>query len=140
MKSLLAMLQQNELAKLVLGMFVLADFECRFPYDSYGRGEHHFGPFWGEDFGAISGSPFFSRPLCVTAEKCWRAFVSRDLFWGTFRRPFAFALGCDVGGGAKRMGGGKRTRERGLPKSFKPLQKSFWSALSLSLHRKKTEH
>ena len=32
--------------------------------------------------------------------------------------------------GAKRMGGGKRTRERALPKIFGPLQKSFWSALS----------
>ena len=28
------------------------------------------------------------------------------------------------------MGGGKRTRERALPKVFGPLQKSFWSALS----------
>ena len=27
-------------------------------------------------------------------------------------------------------GGGKRTRERALPKIFGPLQKSFWSALS----------
>ena len=37
----------------------------------------------------------------------------------------------DGGGGAKRMGGGKRTRERALPKIFGPLQKSllFWSAL-----------
>ena len=33
-------------------------------------------------------------------------------------------------GGAKRMGGGKRTRERALPKIFGPLQKSFWSDLS----------
>ena len=38
-------------------------------------------------------------------------------------------LGRDMGG-AKRMGGGKRTRERALPKIFGPLQKSFWSALS----------
>ena len=37
-----------------------------------------------------------------------------------------------IWGGAKRnaMGGGKRTRERALPKIFEPLQKSFWSALS----------
>ena len=35
-----------------------------------------------------------------------------------------------IWGGAKRMGGGKRTRERALPKIFGPLQKSFWSALS----------
>ena len=33
-------------------------------------------------------------------------------------------------GGAKRMGGGKRTRERALPKNSGPLQKSFWSAHS----------
>ena len=32
--------------------------------------------------------------------------------------------------GAKRMGGGKRTRERALPNIFGPLQKSFSSALS----------
>ena len=38
-------------------------------------------------------------------------------------------LGRDMGG-AKRMGGGKRTRERALPKIFGPLQKSFWAALS----------
>ena len=35
-----------------------------------------------------------------------------------------------IWGGAKRMGGGRRTRERALPKIFGPLQKSFWSALS----------
>ena len=33
-------------------------------------------------------------------------------------------------GGAKRMGGGKRTRKSALPKIFGPLQKSFWSTLS----------
>ena len=38
-------------------------------------------------------------------------------------------LGPWYGGGAKRMGGGKRTRERALPKIFGPLQKSFCSAL-----------
>ena len=31
------------------------------------RIEHHFGPFWEKDFGAISGGPFFSRPLCFTS-------------------------------------------------------------------------
>ena len=46
----------------------MADFECRFLCDSYGRTEHHFGPFWEKDFGAISGGPFFSRRLCFTAE------------------------------------------------------------------------
>ena len=35
-----------------------------------------------------------------------------------------------IWGGAKRMGGGKRTRERTLPEFFGPLQKWFWSALS----------
>ena len=34
-----------------------------------GRTEHHFGPFWEKDFGAISGGPFFSRPLCFIADK-----------------------------------------------------------------------
>ena len=34
------------------------------------------------------------------------------------------------GGDAKRMGGEKRTRERGVPKMLGPLQKSFWSAVS----------
>ena len=31
--------------------------------------EHHFGPFWEKDVGAISGGPFFSRPLWFTAER-----------------------------------------------------------------------
>ena len=46
-------------------------------------------------------------------------------------------LGRDMGG-AKGMGGGKRTRERALPKIIGPLQKSFWSALSFCAG--KTEH
>ena len=29
--------------------------------------EHHFGPLWEKDFEAISGGPWFSRPLCFTA-------------------------------------------------------------------------
>ena len=33
------------------------------------RTEHHFGPFGEKDFGAISGGPFFFRPLCFTAKK-----------------------------------------------------------------------
>ena len=41
-----------------------------------------------------------------------------------------FTTWAVIWGGAKRMGGGKRTRERALPKIFGPLQKSFWSALS----------
>ena len=39
----------------------------------YSRGvgggrEHHFGPFWEKDFGAISRGLLFSRPFCFTAE------------------------------------------------------------------------
>ena len=34
------------------------------------------------------------------------------------------------------MGGGKRTRERALPRIFGPLQNSLWSALSWILYRK----
>ena len=30
--------------------------------------EHHLGPFYEKDFGAISGGPLFSRPLCFTAD------------------------------------------------------------------------
>ena len=37
-----------------------------FPMTPMERTEHHFGPFWDNDFGAISGGPFFSRPLCFT--------------------------------------------------------------------------
>ena len=40
----------------------LADFERRFPYDSYGRDRQ-------KDFGGISGGPFLSRPLWFTAER-----------------------------------------------------------------------
>ena len=44
------------------------------------------------------------------------------------------------GGGAKRMGGGKRTRERALPTNSGSFQNSFWSAQSwISVHRGKTE-
>ena len=46
----------------------LANFECRFPYDSYGRDRSHFGPFQEKDFGATSGGPLFSRPLCFIAD------------------------------------------------------------------------
>ena len=42
-----------------------------------------------------------------------------------------------IWGGAKRMGGGKRTRERALPKIFGPLQKSCWSALSWTFVQEK---
>ena len=46
-------------------------------------------------------------------------------------------LGHNMGGGANRMGGGKRTRERALPKNSGTLQKSFWSAQSWILVQKK---
>ena len=47
----------------------VADFECRFPYMTpMERADHHFGRFWEKDFGAISGGPFFSRPLLFAAE------------------------------------------------------------------------
>ena len=39
-----------------------------FPKTPVERTEHHFGPFWEKDFGAISGGPFFSRSLCFTAD------------------------------------------------------------------------
>ena len=39
-------------------------------------------------------------------------------------------VGAMIWGGAKRMGGGKRIRERALPKNSGPLQKSCWSAKS----------
>ena len=44
--------------------------------------------------------------------------------------------GAMIWRGAKRMGRGKRTRERGLPKISRPLLKSFWSAQSWNLYRK----
>ena len=36
---------------------------------TYGKNrEQHFGSFWEKDFGAISGGPLFSWPLCFTAD------------------------------------------------------------------------
>ena len=40
-----------------------------FPMTPMERAEHHSGPCWEKDFGAISGGPFFSRPLCSTADQ-----------------------------------------------------------------------
>ena len=40
-----------------------------FPMTPMERTEHHFGPFWDKDFGAISGGPFFSRPLFSSARR-----------------------------------------------------------------------
>ena len=39
-----------------------------FPMTPMERTKHHFGAFGEKDFGAISGGPFFSRPLCFTAD------------------------------------------------------------------------
>ena len=45
-------------------------------------------------------------------------------------------LGHDMGG-CKPYGGGKRTRERALPKNSEALQKSFWSPQSWILAQEK---
>ena len=58
---------------------------------------------------------------------------TRPLYSGPCLGVKGGCVSCDwavIWGGAKRMGGGKRTRERALPKIFGLLQKSFWSALS----------
>ena len=39
-----------------------------FPMAPMERTEHHFGPFREKDLGAVSGGPFFSWPLCFTAD------------------------------------------------------------------------
>ena len=46
------------------------------------------------------------------------------------KHPHINNIWAVIWGGAKRIGGGKRTRECALPKIFGALQKSFWSALS----------
>ena len=63
-------------------------FERRFPHMTpMERAEHHFGPFWEKDFGAISGGHFFSRPLLFTADraapaaKTLRKEFAQSLFW-----------------------------------------------------------
>ena len=51
----------------------VADIECRFPGKTHmERTEHHFGPFWEKDFGAISGGPFFFQPLCFLVARAIR--------------------------------------------------------------------
>ena len=55
-----------------------------FPMIPMERAEHHIGPFWEKDFGAISGSPFLSRPLLFTPDcssKLQRVFTSGDGCW-----------------------------------------------------------
>ena len=44
----------------------MADFERIFPYDSYGKDRaHHFGPFWEQDFGAMSGGNCSPGPFVL---------------------------------------------------------------------------
>ena len=43
--------------------------------------ERHFGPFWEKEFGAISGGPFFSRPLWFTADVSWKGGVVPQGAW-----------------------------------------------------------
>ena len=48
----------------------LADFECRFPYESYG----------------ISGGPLFSRPLCFTADQKTKDANATNVVSGPLRK------------------------------------------------------
>ena len=76
----------------------LADFECRFTYDSYGRGRVPFWPFLGEDFRAFPGGPLFSRPLCFTAD-LWSACAVGENFpehFGGFEKFFVRASKWDA--------------------------------------------
>ena len=59
-------------------------------------------------------------------------------FWGVGSADLILKYGREDFS-EKRMGGGKRTRERTLTKIFGPLQKSFWSALSWIFVQEKTE-
>ena len=55
--------------------------------------------------------------------------------------PFSATLWAVTWGGAKRMGGGgKRTRERTLPKIFGPLQKELLVCSVVAFRTGKTEH
>ena len=49
-----------------------------FPMTPMERAEHHSGPFWEKDFGATPGGPFFSRPLCCTAETTTTTTTQRE--------------------------------------------------------------
>ena len=46
----------------------VADFECGFPYDSYGKNRAPFWPFLGEGFWRNIRRPLLLWPLCFTAE------------------------------------------------------------------------
>ena len=41
--------------------------------------EHHFGPFLEKDFGAVSGCPLFSRPLCFLADTMLFKIITQEL-------------------------------------------------------------
>ena len=54
----------------------VADFECRFPYDSYGKNRAPFGLFWEKGFGAISGGPSSPGPFGLLLK-----IVQKNLFF-----------------------------------------------------------
>ena len=88
---------------------------CRYPYQT----PHSLNP-----------SPFSLKTPSFLTEKCFCQIPfnqNRLLCIGFVTGGIVSCclLGRDMGGGAKRMGGGKRTRERALPKIFGPLQKSL---------------
>ena len=93
---------------------------------------------------STAGLPQTLQLKVFEASRAFSEFSPPQYGWGRFffqkwfrRGPLRAGHGLPssttwavIWGGAKRMGGGKRTRERALPKIFGPLQKSFWSALS----------
>ena len=63
-----------------------------FPMSPMEKTEHHFGPFCGKDFGAISGGPFFSRPLFLTVDTCITKNIRRDclrIIWGCWLSAYS---------------------------------------------------
>ena len=79
---------------------------------------------------------FWSTPMfAMGKQKVWVDLAWRNVIGCSVKVQLATGVRDAIwaviwGGGAKRMGGGKRTRERALPKIFGPLQESFWSTLS----------
>ena len=92
------------------------------------------------DFGPTGSFPFFGHFFSffsVGPKSIFRTFFSyfgpegrNRVCTGQSNRKIWVPFWAVIWGGAKRMGGGKRTRECALPKIFGPLQTSFWSALS----------
>ena len=96
----------------------LADFECRFPYQTpMERTEHHFGPFLEKDFGAISGHPFFSRPRWFIAEYIQTRKKSTN-------PNFRFRISSLVGWGSSTWTDGGQKIGTSLENPGKP---SFWA-------------